>query len=615
MIEKMKRYTFLVFHGQYDDFLLRLREAGVLHISERKADDEATERLQEKLLFEAEIGKTIEQARTYLPEGATPLLVVESSDIDESIVGDFADLVAERQRLERQKEQTAQEAERMNPWGNYDTALLDKLAQAGHEVHCIICPKDKFDNTIANAILVGSDAKSDYYIILGALPQSDNGEPLFAGEEVKLNARNHAQLLTDVDNINGLLVANRAKLEQYAIANLCRLETLKHEVHLAAQWDRAHLDTEAVAQGSVMLLEGYCPANAEDALNTMLEQTGVYYQAEDPAVGEPIPIKLRNNFFSRLFEPITELYSLPNYSEIDPTALFAPFFMLFFGLCMGDAGYGLLILAASIFLLKKKPDMKSIGWLGVFLGGATIFAGCLTGVVFGINLDSVSWPWLKNVKHLFLTSNNYQAQLGYDPMMLLAIALGVIQILFAMCINVTKITIQHGFKYAVSEASWVIALVDGIIILVAHYMLHLAWDAPAMYAMYAIAGICALGIFFYNSPGKNPLVNVGSGLWGTYNMASGLLGDVLSYIRLFALGLAGGILGNVFNQLAMQLGGAMPVWIGWFFALLILLLGHGLNFLLCIISAIVHPMRLTFVEFYKNAGFEGGGLAYKPFKS
>ena len=124
-----------------------------------------------------------------------------------------------------------------------------------------------------------------------------------------------------------------------------------------------------------------------------------------------------------------------------------------------------------------------------------------------------------------------------------------------------------------------------------------------MNLIWGIACLCGVFILFFNTPGKNPFVNLGSGLWGTYNMLSGLLGDVLSYIRLFALGLAGGILGGVFNSLAFQAGGALPIWIGWL----------PTAFILCIISALVHPIRLTFVEFFKNAGFEGGGKAYKPF--
>lgn len=614
MIEKMKRYTFLVFHGQYDDFLRRLRDVGVLHINQLETDDKTAADLQEQLFFQATVDRTLTQAEKYLLPEVTPVPCPAGEQVDAAIVDVFDSLVAERQQLTQQLDQVKDMAEKMSVWGNYDTAMLDKLDAAGHTVHCIVCAAEKFSDDIPNAVKLASDRQNTYYVIVGDLPRGENGEPLFPGDVVTLSPRNHGQLLTDMENINGLLVANQAKLEQYAIANVERLKVLKDNLRLKMDWDKAHINTRKVADGAVMLLEGYCPQDSLAPLGEVLDEMGVYYTVDDPSKDEPIPIKLKNNFFARLFEPITGLYSLPNYTEIDPTALFAPFFMLFFGLCMGDAGYGLLILAAAIFLLVKKPEMKSIGWLGIFLGCSTVFAGCLTGVIFGINLDTVSWPWLANVKHLFLTSNNYQAQLGYDPMMLLAIALGVIQILFAMCIKVTKITIQHGFKYAVSEMSWVIVLVDGIVLLVLHYMLSVAWNSPLMYALYAVAGICALGIFFYNDPDKNVFSNFGSGLWGTYNMASGLLGDVLSYIRLFALGLAGGILGSVFNQLAMQLGTSLPVWIGWLPMLLILLLGHGLNFMLCIISAIVHPMRLTFVEFYKNAGFEGGGVTYKPFK-
>ena len=109
-------------------------------------------------------------------------------------------------------------------------------------------------------------------------------------------------------------------------------------------------------------------------------------------------------------------------------------------------------------------------------------------------------------------------------------------------------------------------------------------------------------------------MNFGTGLWDTYGMGTGLLGDLLSYIRLFALGLTGGVLGSVFNQLAFDMTSSMSWAIRWLPMLIILLFGHGINFALCMISSFVHPMRLTFVEFFKNADFEGGGKAYEPFK-
>ena len=128
-----------------------------------------------------------------------------------------------------------------------------------------------------------------------------------------------------------------------------------------------------------------------------------------------------------------------------------------------------------------------------------------------------------------------------------------------------------------------------------------------------VMGLSAILIFFLNSPGKNPFMNVGLGLWDTYNMATGLLGDVLSYVRLFALGLSGGILASVFNSLALGLkpdnliGGSIVF-------LLIFLFGHAINMFMNVLGAFVHPLRLTFVEFYKNAEFEGGGKKYNPFR-
>jgi V/A-type H+-transporting ATPase subunit I len=134
--------------------------------------------------------------------------------------------------------------------------------------------------------------------------------------------------------------------------------------------------------------------------------------------------------------------------------------------------------------------------------------------------------------------------------------------------------------------------------------------AAIKWAVIVIGVVSALGIYVFNTPGRNPLMNIGAGLWDTYNMATGILGDVLSYIRLFALGLAGGMLGQAFNNLAeMVRGDNILTWIPF---VLILLFGHVLNVLMSSLGAFVHPLRLTFVEYFKNAGYEGKGAAYNP---
>ena len=128
-----------------------------------------------------------------------------------------------------------------------------------------------------------------------------------------------------------------------------------------------------------------------------------------------------------------------------------------------------------------------------------------------------------------------------------------------------------------------------------------------------IGGVAAIGIYLLNNLHRNVFANIGAGLWDTYNMATGLAGDTLSYIRLYALGLAGGMLGGVFNQLAFMTYDAAGPFIGWLPCGLILVFGHALNIAMSCLSGFVHPLRLTFVEYFKNSGYEGKGEAYAPF--
>ncbi len=190
-------------------------------------------------------------------------------------------------------------------------------------------------------------------------------------------------------------------------------------------------------------------------------------------------------------------------------------------------------------------------------------------------------------------------------MFYLSLIIGCVQILFGMVLKAVNLTIQLGFKYAVSTIGWILLLV-GVAVGVLTGSMGALWFMVLM----IVAGCMVL---LYNSPGKNIFLNIGLGLWDAYNMVTGLLGDVLSYVRLFALGLSGGILASVFNSLAVGMSPDIPV-VGFLVTALIFVIGHGLNIFMNILGSMVHPMRLTFVEFFKNSGYEGGGQAYKPFK-
>lgn len=585
MISKMKKYTFLVFHRDYEPFLTQLRELGVVHITEKAAGlIEDDENLQASLQHEDEL-------RRLLKQGASDELIQERADVEQRIVDAQA---------------AAQQA---SVWGEFDAQRIAALKEAGYTLRFFACPASNYQEEWG--IAVNNAEGKTYFVQVTLASEALVDLTDTSAAEIAAPAQSEKQWLQEVENLKTQLAAVNERIEAWQKENIEDIKRQLTEARQQIDWQRVTLSTDKLAEGALCLFEGFCPIEKEVELNEMLATAQVYYEESEPAKEDNTPIELKNNFYTRLFEPITRLYSLPNYAEIDPTPFFAPFFMLFFGLCLGDGGYGLLILLAGLAVIIKAPKLKEWGWLGVFMGLATMVVGILTGVFFGINLEEVAI--LAPVRQYFITETNATVHFmggSYHPMMVFAILIGIFQILFAMGFKVVKITLRDGFKYAAYDCAWLVALVT----LIVWFALSGSLSPVGQYIIYGILGICALFIMFYSNPDRKILLlNIGGGLWGTYNMVSGLLGDVLSYIRLFALGLAGGILGNVFNALALQAGGACPSWIGWLPALLIMVFGHTLNFALCVISSVVHPMRLTFVEFYKNAGFEGGGKEYKPF--
>ena len=279
--------------------------------------------------------------------------------------------------------------------------------------------------------------------------------------------------------------------------------------------------------------------------------------------------------------------------------------MIFFGLSLGDIGYGTLLFlgatAARTFGKEKiSHTMRGMLALVQILGISTMVCGLLTGGFFGFSIYETNIPFFQNLKDQVFFDN--------EQMFILSLILGVVQIMFAMFLKIVNRVKQFGWTQALSTIGWFVLLLSVIV----------AYLFPAFMPMggtlhLVVLGLSAVLIFFFNSPGKNPFMNFGLGLWDTYNMATGLLGDVLSYVRLFALGLSGGILASVFNSLALGLkpdnliGGSIVF-------LLIFLFGHSINMFMNVLGAFVHPLRLTFVEFYKNAEFEGGGKKYNPFR-
>jgi len=333
-------------------------------------------------------------------------------------------------------------------------------------------------------------------------------------------------------------------------------------------------------------------------VNSYLEKSSIIHLQRDPSDEEIplVPILTKNGYFSSLFVPIARLFSLPSYTEIDLTAFFAPFYMMFFGLCLGDAGYGVVMLiAATAAKFKfKTGDLRPILTLVQFLGAATIIAGAVTGTIFGFSLaDFFSDQSQKDsINDLILTPDN---------MFNLSIAIGLIQIVFGLLIKAFNITKQNSFVAALPTIGWVMMIVSGLSTSIP--------EIKPVAMIFVWTGLAAVMLF---STTGNIFKRLGLGVWEMYNNITGVFGDTLSYIRLFALGLSGSILGLVINNIG-EIFQDIP-YVGWVIWFVFLLVGHTANLLLCSLGSFVHPMRLTFVEFYKNAGWTGGGKEYKPFK-
>ena len=298
------------------------------------------------------------------------------------------------------------------------------------------------------------------------------------------------------------------------------------------------------------------------------------------------------------------MYGMPAYREYDPTPVLGPFFLLFFALCLGDAGYGLVLVALGFFLKKKMPSMAPLFFS---LGTGTFFIGIFMHTFFGFDMLTMDFipDWMKKCM-----LNGDVA--GFPAAMVLAIGIGIFNTCVALVMKALCYTHRFGLKENLGTWGWTLLIVGGVI-LAGVAMLGVMKSEVVKWIFIVLAVISGLGIYIFNKPGRNPFVNIGAGLWDTYNMATGLLGDTLSFIRLYALGLAGGMLGSTFNMLGGMLMESCPVPVlNWVLFAVIFLIGHALNIALSCLGAFVHPLRLTFVEFFKNSGYEGSGKPYNP---
>ena len=591
MITPMTKYSFILLNGEQEGLLEKLQETGLVDITRSvKPIDDHTEAL---LAQYKEIDDTVKAvSRISVPEGT---LTVPADE--EDLLPYAKGVLTEYNGLNEKLKEDQKEAAAVSVWGKFSKEDFDLLERHGLKLHFHKVSAKTFKEEWADEFpikVIEQDKTGVFFVTVGesTLP-GEIKAPKHCKEELEWQISEiEAGIATAYGRIKGLQ-AKKADLEAQGQAVLAELDL-----------SLAGAAAVPAAENTIVTLEGYAPTEKDDVVKEALDSLDVFYLSQEAVAEENPPIAFRNNKFVKMFETLTDMYGRPSYDGFDPTPFISVFFLLFFAFCMGDAGYGLVLVIIGLALKKMLKDLAP---LVVTLGIGTMVIGFLFHTFF--SMDISQWQIFAPIKDIFLP-----AQIaGNDATMVLALAVGILHICLAMVVKTIHETKTKGFAASLGTWGWTLLVVGGVT--VAAFALAGVLDAALTKWIVIVLGIVsALGIFVFNDPKRNKLANIGMGLWDTYNMITGLVGDVLSYIRLYALGLAGSMLGMAFNDMGvMILGDSLNIgkWIGF---LLLIIFGHTLNIAMCALGAFVHPLRLNFLEFFKNAGYEANGRAYKPLK-
>ena len=633
MIEKMKKITLLIYHSSKDKFLSELQSLGMMHLeTNNSVQSEELSNTREKIIRLSKAKKVLE---SYKEDGVITAKEINGDVFDllcdfENKKNELDSLVAERENLKKEKVSVI-------PFGNFDKKILKELEENRINIKVYSTSKKNFAKISAELVCseIYTEGTEVYFVVFY---KNDDELQKIQGTECKLPDRNLSEVQQRMNEVESQIqIAEEALKSMIGVLPLLEEEMTVQEDLLHYQVASESLSAEV--EGKVLIISGFFQSKQEEKIKAFLEKEDVAYFIEEPTEEDETPIKLKNGKLARLFEPVGNLFSLPGYTEIDVVPFFAPFFAFFFGICLGDLGYGLIIVLLCLFaLLKvKNKGLRNIVKLGLILGICTGIAGFMLNGFFGTQIikadGSAGMPIFESIKN-YVTFSNPADRTG--PMVF-AILLGVAQLLLGYILNAYSRCKSDGWQ-GLFQPLGTILIMLGAVVLVMVWMYKptevnpfekfAVGPIPIGEWLIAVGGgtvaglvklmtiLVAVGVVFvllFNNIGSNFFIRPVKGLWEMYNIVTGLLSDLLSYIRLFALGLAGGLLGSAFNDIALMLKDVFPG--GIVLTILVMIIGHTLNFLLNAIGSFVHPLRLTFVEFYKAVGFNGGGKPFIPFSN
>ena len=628
-IVKMKKLRVIAMADLRDELLRQLQRLGCVEIRE-PADageewdgllERESSRLAEAKAALADVSNTLTVVKKYadIREGMfaprqevthSQLLDSGAADRARAASGQVARLLQTVSQLQSEENRLLAKQASLRPWkaldmpleltGTAHTVFLPGVLPAAADMGAL---RQNLSETASELLEISGDKQQRYCLLL--CHRADEERALEVLRQRGFSAVSFQDSSTPAENLRRL----EGELEENRRRQTEAFEALRSS---GADWntlrlyaDRLRSDTALEAgnenlltDGTILFFEGWAPADRMDAVGGLLDRFGCAWEAQDPDADEypEVPVRLRNNWFSRPLNMVTDMYALPVYGSLDPNPLMAPFFILFYGIMMADMGYGLLMVAMGLFLWRKKVrgTMDYMGGLLVLCGISTFIVGALTGGFFG--------DFLSQLAKLIDPSSTFALPYLFTPLtdtmaiLIGSLVLGFIQILTGMVISfVKKVRDGHLADGIWEEGTWwVIFLGGGLAVL--------GIGSVAGYPVVLILGILMLVV----GSGRNAkgFGKVTSVFGAVYNGVTGYFSDIMSYSRLMALMLSGSIIASVFNQLGAVTGNVIAF-------VIISALGNALNFALNLLGCYVHDLRLQCLEFF-NRFYESGGRPFRP---
>ena len=415
-------------------------------------------------------------------------------------------------------------------------------------------------------------------------------------ENILKNSQKKLVLQEDVDKILQEireLAQNKEHIEDY-------------QDILTVELDKKKTRSKLLKTKKTFYLEGWVPEGKVEQVKQLLEDNECYYEFRDPEEGETVPVLLKNSKFATPIEAVTEMYSLPAYGTIDPTAIYSIWYIIFFGLMFSDAGYGLLMIIACGVALKKynfEGTMYKFVKGFLYCGISTFFWGAMFGSWFGDLISVVSSTFFG--KEIAIKPILFDPLSNPMPLLVASIVLGVAHLFLALGIEGYKLLKEGKLVDFICNIILWYATIIGLILWLAGSSIGPAATTVGKYmSIIAIVGLALTGGRDRKGFGK-----IMGGFSNVYDITS-WLSDIMSYARIMALGLATGAIAQVVNTIGTLAGGGVK---GAILFIIVFLLGHTLNFGINVIGAFIHSARLQFVEFFGKF-YEDSGDAFAPLK-